>query len=196
MRAGRKAFLIAAAVTSVWSVTSFDAFAQAPNITDPFVVLSNDSANNTNFATGTFYYIQAFDGLSSSGVAAPTITTNPFSSTLYGYVRDGTTSESLFTKPEATHPNEIAASVPYSTGLSGPWTFHVSSTPTFRTGTVTVVSTNSLAGVQPMPFVQDMTISPGPSPLTPTISWTPPSSTPGTSISQERITVIDNTAPI
>lgn len=196
MRTGRSAFIIAAAVTSVLSATSFKASAQAPTITDPFVILSNDSANDSNFATGMFYYIQAFDGSSSSGVVAPAISTSPFASTAYGFVRDGTTNESLFTKPEATHPNEIAASVPYSTGLSGPWTFHVSSTSTFSTGTVTLTTTNSLTGVQPMPFVQDMTISPGSSPLTPNISWTAPSSTPGTSINQERITVIDNTDTI
>jgi hypothetical protein len=169
-------------------------------VTDPIAVLTNESANDGNFATGMFYYIQAFNGTSSSAVTAPVITTSPsFASTAYGFVRVGTntaTTESLFTKSEPIHPNEIAASVPFSTGLSGPWTFHVSSTQGFTAGTVTTATTNSLAGVTPMPFVQNMTISTGTNPLTPTISWTPPSSTTGTSISEADIVVTDLTAPI
>jgi hypothetical protein len=181
----------------IWSCTTSEVYAQQPVVTDPIAVLTNESANDGNFATGMFYYMQAFNGSSSSAVTAPVITTSPsFASTAYGFVRQGTTNESLFTKSEPIHPNTIAASVPFSTGLSGPWTFHVSSTQGFTTGTVTTVTTNSLAGVTPMPFVQNMTINPGTNPLTPTISWTPPSSTPGTSISQADIVVTDLTSPI
>ena len=194
----RFAPIVAAAAATAFFLHHSDAWAQSPpTVTDAFAVLTNDSANDGNFGTGTYYYIQAFNGLPSSNVTAPAITTSPtFASTAYGFMRQGSTNESLFTKPEPTHPNEIAASVPYSTGLSGAWTLHVSSTSNFATGTVTLATTNSLVGVVPMPFVQSMTISPGTNPLTPTVSWMLPASTPGTSINEEVISVSDNSAPI
>lgn len=179
-----------AIAVAAWLSTNCETRAQtAPTITNDYVLLSNNSANDSYLATGDFYLIQAQLG------ADPVISTSPsFASTVYGYVSQGTTNEALFTKPYAVNPSLVAASVPYSTSLSGAWTMTLSSTPTFSPGTVTTVTTNSLVGAIPMNFVQSMTITPGTTPLTPTITWVDPTS--GPSINEVRITVTDNSTPI
>jgi hypothetical protein len=206
-----KIALTTLAVISALPLINSAAKAQAaPTVTDPIAVLTADSVNDGNFATGYIYYMQAFNGSPASDLTAPVINTTPsFSSTAYGFVTNGpyagsstcsnagVTCLSLFTRSEPTHPNEIAASVPYnpSSPLTGTWTFHVSSTPNFASGTVTTLTTNNLNNVQPIPFVQSMSISTATGVLTPTISWTLPTSSPET-ITQEVISVSDDATPI
>jgi hypothetical protein len=178
------------------SAQAGSALPAAPALTDAFAVLTQESANDGNFATGAFYYIQAFNGPYSS-TSAPVITTSPFSSSVYGYIQQGSTKEALFTKPDSIHPNQLAASVPYYPANpnlnSGAWTFNVSSTNNFAPGTVTTLTTNSLTGVPVMPFVSSMTISAA-NPLNPVISWNLPTS--GPTVNEVQILISDNSAAV
>ncbi len=190
-------FMVLAVLAPVftWGIISSEAQAQAPTVSDTVSVLTNDSANDGNFATGEILYERA---------TVTGITTTP-SGPPYGFIRQGTTNESLFTRPDAVNPNWVAASIPYAgpSTLTGPWTFHVSSTTGFTTGTVTLATTPAVGSVGIMPFVSSMTITPGSSPLSPNISWVLPSTvgtdlfgTPLPTISQVQISVSDNTSPI
>jgi hypothetical protein len=167
---------------------SSQVLAQAPTITDTVSVLSNQSANDGNFATGVDFFTRANS-------------TSP----VYGFIRQGTTNESLFTRSDAVLPDQVVASFPYSAALTGQWTYHVSTTPTFSSGTVsTSVLGPAVGSVGVMPFVQSMTISAGATPLNPTISWVLPSTSgidpitgnPIPTISQVRISVSNNSMPI
>jgi hypothetical protein len=139
------------------------AFAQAPTVTDPSATLQNDSANGGNFATGIILDERAF--------VSPSPTTSP----TFGFMRQGSTGEALFTRPDSIHPNWVQASVPYSSALTGAWTLHVSSTSTFTAPTTTIVSTPAVgSSVGVMPFVQSMTITADSTGVSPMISWVLP----------------------
>ncbi len=141
------------------------AFSQtAPTLFNPSATIENDSANNGNFATGIVLDVR--------GEVSP----NPTTSAIYGFIKQGTTSTSLITRPDSIHPDWVQASVPYSSTLTGPWTLHVSSTTNFAPGTVTLLNTPSVGSVGVMPFVQQMTITAGSTGLNPTINWVLPTS--------------------
>ena len=183
-----------AALVISLGLSTIGASAQAPTVTDLVSTVINDSANSANFATGVVLFERA------------TITGTP---SAFGFIRQGTTNESLFTRPDSINPNFFSTSLPYAgpSTLTGPWTFHVSSssaTSSFNTGspTLTLANTPAVGSVGIMPFVQSMTIS-GSSPLNPSISWVLPSTagtdafgTPLPSISQVVIGVLDNTNTI
>jgi hypothetical protein len=169
------------------ALLSSQAWAQAPTITDTASVVTNDSANSGNFATGVIFQERA-------------TSTSP----VFGFIRQGSTNESLFTRPDAFLPNQIIASLPYDSALTGQWTYFVSTTSNFAPGTVSnTVMGPAVGSVGVMPFVQSMTISAPTNPLTPTITWVLPS-TSGTSqngnpfptISQAAITVSNISSPI
>jgi hypothetical protein len=188
-----KEILYVLTLLAVSVISATPAAAQAPpTVIDLFAQLSNQSANDGNFATGTVFRVGGV-------VTSPTVSG---SFPAYGFMSQTlsgiTTNESLFFRSDDSLPNTIFQSVPASTGLTGSWTLHVSSTPTFAAGTATTFTTPAVGSVAVMPFVQSMTItanSTGPSPgLSPSISWTLP--TGGPTIDSASITISDNTAPI
>lgn len=160
-----------------------------PAVSDVFALRVHDSANSSNLATGD----NLFWGADSVIPAA----------TSYGATSQcpsGATCSALFTAPSVTQalnfrdysaiPNQYFASRPYDPTLTGPWMLAVSSSATFAPGTVTVVNTPSVGSVGLMPFVATMTATTAG--LTPTISWTLPSSTP-ISIDSVSLRIFDNT---
>ena len=164
----------------VCSVAGYTASAQAPSVINPVSVISNQSANDGNFATGTILFQRAVvDG------------TSP----VFGFMRQGSTSQSLFFRSDAALTNQVVASLPYDGTLTGPWTLRVSTTTNFTPSTTTIINTPAVGSVGIMPFVQSMTIT-GSSPLTPTISWVLPSSPGAPAINQVSIGISDNTSPI
>jgi hypothetical protein len=141
------------------------AFAQTPpTVFNPSATIENDSANDGNFATGIVLDVRA------------EVSPNPTTSAIYGFIKQGTFSTSLVTRPDSVHPDWVQASVPYSSTLTGPWTLHVSNTSNFATGTVTLLNTPSVGSVGVMPFVQQMTITADSTGLNPMISWVLPTS--------------------
>jgi hypothetical protein len=157
-----------------------------PTVIDTLNQISNQSANDGNFATGTIFRVGA-------QVTSPTVSG---SFPAYGFASQSGTNESLFFRSDDTIPNQIIFSLPDNNSpLTGSWTLHVSSTPTFATGTVATVTTPSVGSVGVMPFVQNMTITADPTGLSPTISWTLPTGA-HPSIDTASITIDDNTKPI
>lgn len=159
-------FPVKSIVTSVLCciAASGAAFAQTPpTVTNESATIENDSANNGNFATGIVLDVRA-DVTSTSGI--------------YGFIKQGATPNSLFTRPDSVNPDWVQASIPYSTALTGPWTFHISSTTNFANRTITspLPISPAVGSVGVMPFVQQMTITPDSTGLNPTISWVMPTS--------------------
>ncbi len=182
------------------SISTLNALAQAPTVSQIVSTVTNDSANDGNFATGTVLFERA----TITGTAAA-----------YGFIRQGTQNLSLFTRPDSINPNWYSATFPYAgpSTLTGPWTYHVSSSSALSSFVTSSTPSPTLAFPLPtspsvgpmgiMPFVDSMTISAGSDPLTPTISWVLPSTagvdaygTPLPSINKIAIGVSDNTAPI
>jgi hypothetical protein len=170
-------FMVLAVLAPVfaWGFMSSEAQAQAPTVTDAFSTLVNESANNGNFATGAKLVEKA-------NVTSPL----PFLGSVYGFMTQGSTLESLFIRPDAVNPNWITATVPYlgpasTTFPTGPWTLDVSTTQNFTPSTTTLINTPAVGSVGIMPFVNSMTITAGSTPLTPTVSWVLPS-TAGTDV--------------
>ncbi len=180
-------------VTASACAFSCETWAQAPSVTDQVSVLTNDSANNGNFATGLFFGNSEIVTSGNSGI--------------FGFASQGTTNESLFSRSDAALANQVVFSVPYSSTLTGSWTLHVSTTQNFTPATTTVSSTPAVGSVGAMPFVGSISISAS-NPLSPTISWTAPTATdiaqalslgnsnPTPAISQVTVSVSDNSAPI
>jgi hypothetical protein len=173
----------------VYGILTSSSWAQAPDVTNPISQVINDSANDANFATGIILYEQA-----------NVIPTSPGS--IFGFFRQGSTGLAPFTRPVAIDPTRIAASIPYNVGLTGAWTFTFSTTQNFASGTVTTATSNAVGSIGAIPFVQSMTITPGPTPTTPTISWVLPPTT-GTdpfgntyTFNQATVTVLNNTNTI
>lgn len=187
-----KSLMISAVAYSfVSSQASAQSCTGCPTVTNTISVLTNNSANDADFATGAILYEQA--------------TVSGGTTSLYGFMRQGTTNASLFTLPEATNPNAIAASIPYTSPstLTGPWTLHVSTSTTFTSSNTTLINTPAVGSVGIMPFVNSMTITAGSTPLNPTISWVLPSTagtdsfgTPLPTISQVVVNVSDISNPI
>jgi hypothetical protein len=177
---------ISVAVFGLFLLSS-QAWAQAPTITNTASVVTNDSANSGNFATGVIFQERANS-------------TSP----VFGFIRQGSTNESLFTRPDAFLPNQIIDSLPYNSALTGQWTYFVSTTSNFAPGTVSnTVMGPAVGSVGVMPFVQSMTISAGTTPLNPTITWVLPSTSgtdqfgnPIPTISQASISVSNISSPI
>lgn len=164
-----------------------NSWAQTPTVTNPISQLINDSANDGNFATGLILYEQANVTPTSPG-------------SIFGFFRQGTQGLAPFTRPIDLDPTWIAASIPYNAGLTGAWTYTFSTTQNFAPGTVTTATSNAVGSIGAVPFVQSMTITPGLTPLTPSISWVLPPTT-GTdpitgnqyTFNQVAITVSNNT---
>jgi hypothetical protein len=184
------------AVCAVCEFLSSSSHAQAPIVTNPISELNFNSANSGNFATGVFLYEQA------------NVTVSP-GSQIFGVFGNDTTRLAPYTRPVDIDPTRIAASTPYSAALTDPWTFTFSTSPNFVFGgpsnstTTTVTSTAAGATTGAIPFVQSITVTPGSSPLNPTISWVLPSLTgvdPNTgnpyAFNQAAITISDNTNQI
>jgi hypothetical protein len=198
---------ISVAVFGLFFVSS-QVWAQAPTVTDAVSVLTNNSANDGNFATGAIFFQRAT-------VTSPNIVP-PNNTPIFGFASQSGTVESLFTRPDATLPNQLVFSIPVNanTGtLTGSWTFHVSTTSNFTPSTTTPINTPAIGTVGVMPFVGQglapststnpfgiaqnaITVTNGGAGLTPTISWLLPS-TPGMpAINQFQIAVSDNTNKI
>ena len=167
----------------------------APTVTDTFSVLTNDSANDGNFATGVILYEGA--------------NITQASGQIYGYIKQGTTVLSLVSRPDTFNPNLFGMSIPYDSALTGQWAFHASSqssTANFASGLTQPLPLTPLVGstVGVMPFVQSMTITADPTGLSPSFSWvlptTPfagdPTGNPMPSVSNINISVSDNTSTI
>lgn len=171
----------------------------APTASDPFDVLLNESANDGNFATGP---IQLF-GLR---------LVSPIYPNLYGFAQQcpvgsscpPAVNDALFWRPDSIN-TEVAASTVWTgsgTGsLSGSWTLHLSTTPSFTPGTNTLLATTGLGTTGVMPFVSSMSITGGG--LTPTVSWVLPSTSgldpfgnPLPTINQVQISVADITTQV
>jgi len=84
-----------------------------------------------------------------------------------GVATQGTTTRNLNFDPLSVNLNLFDRSIAYAPGLTGSWTL------TFTNGTETVRTTPSVGATPAMPFVKNMTISG--SGITPTFSWTVPS---------------------
>jgi hypothetical protein len=174
-------------------LTSSFTYAQAPTVTDVFAMRQQHSANNSNFATGDLLFwgasvspSETTYGVTSqcpSGVTCPSPITAP------------SVRQALYYHDPAAAPPQFYASHPYDSTLTGAWTLALSSSRSFSDGTfsadtTTVVNTPSVGSVALMPFAATMTATTAG--LTPTISWTLPSSTP---IPVDNVTVMifDNT---
>jgi hypothetical protein len=206
------AFAVSVAVFGLPCVSS-QLWAQQPTVTDLVSVLSNQSANDGNFATGTIFFQRAT-------VTSPNIVP-PNNTPIFGFAFQSGTNESLFIRPDATLPNQVFFSVPVNSNtsaLTGPWTFHVSTTSTFTTPTTTIINTPAIGSAAVMPFVgQGLAPSTPTNPfgiaqnaitvtntvtnplapgLTPTISALLPSTPQMPTINQFQITVSDNTNTI
>lgn len=188
-------FLVAAIAGLMLSFSiPLGARAQAPTVPDYNTLIQNDSANDGNFATGLVLSTSALVTSGTSGI--------------YGYATQGTTQESVFTRPDFIHPNQLSFSVPYSSALAGGWTLNISTSPNFTQANTTTVTTSSVAGIGAMPFVGSIGINAS-NPLSPTISWTAPTAAdisqaqglqgdtnPTPTISQTVVTVADDSNPI
>ena len=167
-----------------------NSWAQTPTITNPISQLINNSANDGDFATGLILYEQANVTPTSPG-------------SIFGFFRQGTQGLAPFTRPIDIDPTRFAASIPYNAALTGAWTYTFSTTQNFAPGTVTTATSNAVGSIGAVPFVQSMTITPGLTPLTPTINWVLPPTT-GTdpitgnqyTFNQVAITVSNNTNTI
>lgn len=166
---------------------------QAPTVTNPSSILENSSANDGNFATGVVMDERA------------TVSPNPTTSPIYGFMKQGTTKTALLTRPDSINPDWVQASIPYDSSLTGQWTFKISSTTNFSPSTTTTVKTPAIGtSVGAMPFVDSMTITTDSTGLSPTISWILPTSgypndptgnqMPG--IDKAAVSVSDITSPI
>ena len=117
----KRLMVLAVSVPIGLQFISSEALAQAPTVSQTISVLQNDSANSGNFATGAILYERA------------TVTGVTSTSDIFGFLRQGTTGIAVFTQSEPVNPGWVAASVPYNSALTGSWTFHLSTTPTFTT---------------------------------------------------------------
>ncbi len=167
------------------------AAAAPPTASQLFATRQQNSANSNNFATGDILYwgannvapdtSYAFTRQCPSG-ASCTSPSDP------DYIR-----QAIYDRPFTTAPAQYFASRPYDAGLTGPWTLVLSSDPSFpatSTGLTTVVNTPAVGDVALMPYVHSMSITGAG--LTPTISWTLPTTTP-VAVDQVRIRIYDNT---
>ncbi|MBW8846554.1 MAG: PEP-CTERM sorting domain-containing protein [Burkholderiales bacterium] len=182
-----------ATTLALWAAAS--ATAATPTGTSVFDLRVNNSANSGNRATGDIIVWGV------NGVAPPS--DNPgayvygFSGTCpVGKTCDSFTTDAdwlkqrLFERDMTGLPHQYYASRPYDPALTGSWRLYLSTSANFNPNTV--YQTPSLGDVGAMPFVSSMTVSG--SGLTPSVTWTLPSSTP-TSIDQMRVRVFDNSHP-
>jgi hypothetical protein len=185
-----------ALVIGCWSGASAQT---APAVSNPFDILLNESANDSNFATGPIQFLGA-------GSISPSLFPN-----IYGFAQQCPVGASC---PPATNlallwrPDSIRTQVGDSTvwtgsgagSLSGSWTLHFSTTTNFAAGTDTVLTTPALGSTGVMPFVSKILIS-GYG-LTPTIGWVLPSTSvepfgnPLPTINQAKVVVTDITNPV
>jgi hypothetical protein len=199
---------VSVAVFGLSSVSSQVWAQQGPTVTDLVSVLTNNSANDGNFATGTIF-------LQRATITDPNIVP-PNNTPIFGFAFQSGTVASLFIRPDATLPNQVFFSIPVNNNtstLTGPWTFHVSTTSNFTQQTTTIINTPAIGTAAVMPFVGQglapstpsnpfgiaqnaIAVTNGGAGLTPTISVLLPS-TPGMpTINQAQITVSDNTNTI
>lgn len=168
----------------------------APTVSNPIDVLLNESANDSNFATGPIQFLGA-------NLVSPPLPN------IYGFAQQcpvgascpPATNLALFWRPDSVHTQVGATTIWTGSGagsLSGGWTLHFSTTTNFAAGTNTLLATPALGTTGVMPFVQSMSITN--SGLTPTISWVLPSTSgldpfgnPLPTITQAKVVVTDIT---
>jgi hypothetical protein len=159
-----------------------------PAVTDIRAFRFDDSANGGNFATGDLLQFAADVAPNTSfGFASqcPVGSACPSPTPL--------TEQALYRGPYTLDSNRFYANTPYNSALTGPWTLSLSPSLSFPPGSTTTVQTPAVGNVAAMPFVPSMTASfTAGGALTPTISWTLPTSSP-ISIDQVRINVFDVT---
>lgn len=172
------------------------ALASPPTANSPFYIRQSNSANSDNRATGDIVvwgiqnvqppsdapgaYVYGTSGICPTGSSCGSFATDPT------WVK-----QRLFERDWTLQPHQYYGSRPYDASLTGAWRLLLSTNANFSDALS--VTTPTLGNVGAMPFVASMTISGAG--LTPTISWTLPSSTPD-GIDQMRIRVQDVSHPV
>jgi hypothetical protein len=172
------------------------ALAQAPVVSNVFALRQQNSANSSNLATGDILFWGA-------NSVVPT--------TSWGFTRQCPTGadcssgpndpdyirQTLYFRPFEWLPTQYFASRPYSAALTNPWRLLLSSDPAFPNDPAksTFVNTPAVGSVASMPFVDSMTVSG--TGLTPTVSWTLPTSMPGgLTVDRVQLRVFDKSQPV
>jgi hypothetical protein len=174
------------------------ALAAPPTAVSPFHIRQANSANSGNHATGDVLvwgiqnvlppadnpgaYVYGTSGICPTGRVCGSYTSDP------DWVWQG-----LYERDWTLLPHQYFASTRYEAALTGPRHLVLSTAANYLGSNTLIVQTPSVGSAGAMPFVQSMTVSGAG--LTPTISWTLPSSTPD-GIDVMRIRVQDNDHPV
>ncbi|KQY81147.1 MULTISPECIES: PEP-CTERM sorting domain-containing protein [Roseateles] len=177
-------------------VAASQVLAATPTAEAPFYLRQNNSANSGNHATGDLIvwgiqnvkppadtpsaYVYGTSGICPSGKVCDSFASDP------DWLK-----QRLFERDWTLLPHQYYASRPYDPALTGNWRLLLSTNANFS-GAINL-TTPTLGNVGAMPFVASMTVSGAG--LTPTISWTLPTSTPD-GINQMRVRVQDTSHPI